>query len=195
MLTWRHYQFFLCSFIYFVKFSYWSKFRFNIITGSGCMRIYFYKGLTWNPEIGNTPVWVLPNIWWLEQVRNTKFGMDVYNKMLLMQQNARVTAFTISESLREKNRGWVGLQGGKITQIRVKITWYICKGILAKSSFWYFFKPIMCKEGWCVKLGQDRVAWGRGNCLKYLKRVWNRKEGRGNKHFKKGASCVKGWVP
>ena len=27
---------------------------------------------------------------------------------------------------------------------------------------------------------------GGGNCLKYLKRVWNRKEGRGLKDFKKG---------
>ena len=28
--------------------------------------------------------------------------------------------------------------------------------------------------------------WGWGNCLKYLKRVWNRTEGRGHKDFKKG---------
>ena len=27
---------------------------------------------------------------------------------------------------------------------------------------------------------------GGGNCLKYLRRGWNRKEGRGNKDFKKG---------
>ena len=27
-----------------------------------------------------------------------------------------------------------------------------------------------------------------GNCLKYLKRGWNRKEWRGNKDFKEGAS-------
>ena len=27
---------------------------------------------------------------------------------------------------------------------------------------------------------------GGGNCLKYLKRGWNRKEGRGSKDFKKG---------
>ena len=27
---------------------------------------------------------------------------------------------------------------------------------------------------------------GRGNCLKYLKRRWNRKKGRGNKDLKKG---------
>ena len=35
-----------------------------------------------------------------------------------------------------------------------------------------------------------------GSCLKYLKRGWNRKEGRGNKDFKKGegASCVKEYL-
>ena len=44
------------------------------------------------------------------------------------------------------------------------------------------------------------------NCLKYLKRGWNRKEGRGNKDFKKGGQagtrggCLKkggkaGWNP
>ena len=45
----------------------------------------------------------------------------------------------------------------------------------------------MCKEGWCVGLGQVGVTWGwRGDCLKYLKRGCNRKEGRGKKDFKKG---------
>ena len=47
------------------------------------MTIFFYKGLTKNPEIGNTPVWVLPNIWRLGQVRDTKFGTNVSNEMLL----------------------------------------------------------------------------------------------------------------
>ena len=37
-----------------VKFSYWSRFHVINITGSGVMTIYFYKGLTRNPEIGNT---------------------------------------------------------------------------------------------------------------------------------------------
>ena len=45
---------------------------------------------------------------------------------------------------------------------------------------------------------------GGENCLKYLKRGWNRKEGRGNKGFKKGGQagsrggCLKkkgGWSP
>ena len=34
-----------------------------------------------------------------------------------------------------------------------------------------------------------------GDCVKYLKRGWNRKERRGNKDFKMGARWVKGWVP
>ena len=35
----------------------------------------------------------------------------------------------------------------------------------------------------------------RGDCLKYLKREWNRKEGTGNKHFKMGrqAGSRGGW--
>ena len=70
-------------FVSLVKFSHWPKFHINIITGSGVMTIYFYKGLTRNPEIGNTPIWVLPNIWKLGQVRDTKFCMDVSNEMLL----------------------------------------------------------------------------------------------------------------
>ena len=50
---WRHPHFwrFVVSL---VKFSNWSKFHLNIITGSGVMTTYFYKGLTRNVEIGNT---------------------------------------------------------------------------------------------------------------------------------------------
>ena len=39
--------------------------------------------MTRNPELGNTLVWVLPNIWKLDQVRDTKFSTNIYNKMLL----------------------------------------------------------------------------------------------------------------
>ena len=47
------------------------------------MTILFYKGLTRNPEIGNTPVSALPNIWRLGWVRDTKFGTNAFNKILL----------------------------------------------------------------------------------------------------------------
>ena len=53
------------------------------MTGSGFMTIFIYKGLSRNPEIGNTLVCVLHNIWRLGQVRDTKFGTNFSNKMLL----------------------------------------------------------------------------------------------------------------
>ena len=69
---------------------------FNVILFllSCLVSLYFYKGLTRNSEIGNTPVWVLPSICILGQVRDTKFGIDVSNKIWLMLQNASGIAFT-----------------------------------------------------------------------------------------------------
>ena len=98
-------NFFWRFFVSLVKFSCWSKFHANIIAGSGVMTISFYKRLTRNPEIGNTPVWFLPIIWRLGRVRNTKFGTNVSNKMWLMLQNAKVAAFTVSELLKENQQG------------------------------------------------------------------------------------------
>ena len=69
--------------VFSVRFCYWSKFHVNINTDSGVMTIFFCKGLTINPEIRNTPVWVLPNICRLGHVVDTKFGTAVSNKVLL----------------------------------------------------------------------------------------------------------------
>ena len=75
------------------------------MTGCGVMTIFVYKGLTRNPEIGNTPVWVLSKIWRLGQDRDNKFGMNVFNKMLLnVEKNVRVTAFIVSKLLRENQQ-------------------------------------------------------------------------------------------
>ena len=74
-------NFFWRCFVSLIRFSYWSKFHVNIIIGSGVLTIFFYKGLARNLEIGNTPVWVLPNIWRLGWVRDTKFGTNVSNEM------------------------------------------------------------------------------------------------------------------
>ena len=38
------------------------------------MTILFYNGLTRNPEIINTPIWVLPNIWRLGRVIDTNLA-------------------------------------------------------------------------------------------------------------------------
>ena len=68
-------------FVSLVKSSYWSKFNVNIITGSRIMTLFFCKGLTRNPEIGNTLIWDLLNIWRLGRVMDTKF--DTNNRILL----------------------------------------------------------------------------------------------------------------
>ena len=39
--------------------------------------------MTRNPEIGNPPVWVFPNIWRLGRFMDAKFGTNVCNRMLL----------------------------------------------------------------------------------------------------------------
>ena len=57
------------------------------------MTIFFYKRLTRNPEIRNTPVSVLPDIWRLGQVRNTKFGTNVSNKILLNDAKCQGSSF------------------------------------------------------------------------------------------------------
>ena len=41
------------------------------------------KRLTWNPDIGNTLVWVWPNIWRLGWVNDTTFCTNITNKMFL----------------------------------------------------------------------------------------------------------------
>ena len=50
------------------------------LIGSGVLTISFYKRLTGNPETGNTTVWVLPNIWEVGRVRDTKFGVNIFNE-------------------------------------------------------------------------------------------------------------------
>ena len=88
---------FLRCFVYVVNFNYWSKFYINVITGSGIMTIFVYKGLTRNLEIGNTPFefWLISGDW-------GKLGTPNLSRMPLMKlfwmlQNARVKAFTFSE--------------------------------------------------------------------------------------------------
>ena len=103
--TWRHSHIFWRCRVSLVKLSYWSKFHVNIMTGSGVMTIFVYKGLTRNTEIGNTPFWVLPNIWRLGQARDTKFGKNVSNKMLLNAAKCQGYSFYRFWVIKGKPRG------------------------------------------------------------------------------------------
>ena len=116
-LAWRHRQFSWGCFVSLVRFSYWSKFHVNIITVSWVMTISFYKGLTRSPEIGNTPSKFC--IWRLGQARNTKFGTNVSNKMLLNVAKCQCYSFYRFWVIR-KNQLGVNLRPSP-TQIRVKI--------------------------------------------------------------------------
>ena len=67
--------------------------------------IYFHKGLARNPEIRNAPVWVLPNIWRMGELGLPNLARMSLMKSYWMLQNATVTAFSISELLRENQQG------------------------------------------------------------------------------------------
>ena len=100
---------FLCCFVSLVKFSYWSKFHISIITGSRAMTIFFYKGLTRNPEIRNTLLCVLPNTWRLGQVGDTKFSTNIFNKLLLNAAKCKgysCYCFLLREN--QQGEGWRG---------------------------------------------------------------------------------------
>ena len=116
-----------CGLVSLVKFSYWSKFHVNFIIGSGITTIFFYKGLTRYPEIGNTPVWVLPNIWRLGQVINTKFGTNISNRMLLNTEKFQGYSFYRFWVIKGKQTGGVKITPSPShthTHIRVNILTY-----------------------------------------------------------------------
>ena len=77
---------------------------------AGVMTTFSYKGLTRNPDIGNSPFRVLPTIWRQGRVRDTKFGTNVSNNMLLNAPKYQVTA--------KRQRGKINPLPS--TQIRIK---------------------------------------------------------------------------
>ena len=91
------------SFVCLVKFSYWSKFCVNIITGSGVMPIFSYKELTSNPEIGN----ILSDFCSVSEIWDSKFGKNISNKMLLNAAKCQGYSFY---------RFWVNVQPPVIFQ-------------------------------------------------------------------------------
>ena len=122
-------KFFWRCFVSLVKFSYWSKFHVNIITDSGIMTISFYKGLTRNPEIRNTPIWALPNIWRLGWVMDAKFGTNVSNRILLKAAKFQGYSFYYFWVIKGKPTGGGVKLAPPHTQIRVN--W--------NENFDYFF--------------------------------------------------------
>ena len=88
----------------------------DLVTGPNLMSIswqvlelwQFYKILNRNSEIGNALAWVLPNIWGLERVGNTKRGMNVLNKHLLNATKCTCYSFDHFWVIKRKLRGGRG---------------------------------------------------------------------------------------
>ena len=135
-----------------VKFKYWSKFHVNIITGSRVMTTFIYKGSTRNPEIGNTLVWVFPNIWRLGQVGDTKFSTKVSNKKLLNASNAKVTAFTIPELLRENHQGGGGGVRWKYSPTLIRVKKWLQRRRFPVKFVKFLRKPFFKERLWWLLL-------------------------------------------
>ena len=87
------------------------------------MTIFDYKGLTRNLEIGNTPIWVLPNIWRLEWVRDAKPDTNVSNEKLLDAAKCQVYSFYRFWVIKGKPK-WRGVKNTpRQIKIRPKIVW------------------------------------------------------------------------
>ena len=80
---------------------------------------FVYMGFTRHPEIGNTPVWVLPNIWRLGQIRDMKFGANVSDKKLLTAAKCQGYSFYRFWFIKRKPAG--GKTTPQHNQIRVKL--------------------------------------------------------------------------
>ena len=126
-------NFFWRCFVSLVRFSYWSKFHVNIITGSGVMTVLFYKGLTRNPEIGNTPseFWPISGNWGSLGIPNLARMslMKCYEFLLWMSlmrcpllNAAKCQCYSFYRFWVIKGKPIMGGGGGKIilTQIRFK---------------------------------------------------------------------------
>ena len=72
------------------------------------------KGLTRNPEIANTPVWVLANIWRLGRVKDTKFVTKISNEMLLNAAKCQDYSFYHFEVIKGKPTGGGGGGGDEV---------------------------------------------------------------------------------
>ena len=108
-------NFFWRCFVSLVKFSYWSKFHVNIITGCEVMTIYFYKGWPeiWNLEILQSEFSPISGDWGKSEI--THLARICLIQCYWMLQNVRFTALTVPKwkPTRGKNyptlplgRGW-----------------------------------------------------------------------------------------
>ena len=125
----------------------------SLVTGSRVMTIFLNKGLTRNPEIGNTSIWVLLNTWRLGWVRDIKLGRNVSNKMLLNTAKCQGNSFYCLWFIKGRpTEVWV-----PPTQIRVKWWSRYIKQVFAMffGCICFHFLGIACEI--CVNFTASKV--------------------------------------
>ena len=144
-------------FLSLAKVGYWFKFHVNIITGSAVATIFFYKGLTRYPKIGNTFVWVLCNIWRLWEVWHAiRFGTNNSNEMLLNGAKCQGYRFYRFRIIKWKLTVGGGGGGGVVlpptNQIRVKYLVLPAKWCTMLNSYFLCRSHGLCFSFTCLCL-------------------------------------------
>ena len=97
------------------------------------------------PEIGNTPVWVLPNIWRLDWVMDTTFVTNVSNRMLLnaakFQGYSVYHFWVIKGKPTEGNLNWWTLLFHLLSHTFFRVPVYPCfeTHVILKDIFFIYF--------------------------------------------------------
>ena len=112
--TWHQHQIFGRCFVSLVKFSNWSKFHVNIITGSGITTIFFYKGLTKirKSEIPSSEFCPISGDW--DELWVPNLARMSVTECYWILRNSRITVSTVLELLRENQLGVTRLWRHKI---------------------------------------------------------------------------------
>ena len=105
MATWCKHQFFLTLFCFSCQVWLLAQIPCQYHHWFWSYENFLYKGLTRNPELGNTPVWVLHDIFTLGRVMNTKLGTIVSNEMLLNAANCQGYSFYCFWIIKRKQTG------------------------------------------------------------------------------------------
>ena len=117
-------------------------------SGSRVLTIFFYKGSR-NPEIGNTPVWVFPNIWRLGWVRDTNFVANVSSKMLGNAAKCNGYSFYRFRVITRKPTGAVKLS--PTPRLGLRSPWTIsCWRQDLSNSFWYIYLDSPTSLNFCI---------------------------------------------
>ena len=98
----------------------------SLVTGSSFMSIPSLALELWQftfirdwPEIRNTPIWALPNIWRLGRVKNNKLATDVPNEIFPDDAKFQGYSFYHFWVIKGKLTGGIKLSPPSHTQIRV----------------------------------------------------------------------------